>query len=145
MGNAINNTVLKPIHEKVIEPIDENIVKPAAKVINDAADYIGKAIDDTDEIIITPAEDIIDDAIDLIEQRCSEIPFNANLSANSSIKIDIIFNKGYLGAAEDLSTISLAITPQLEMNANAGIELDPLILDYSGTLDGPYYPILILL
>lgn len=160
-GNVINNTVLKPIHEKVIEPIDENIVKPAAKVINDAADYIGKAIDDTNEIIITPAEDIIDDAIDLIddtthakanlsetikfdliEQRYSEIPFSANLSANSSIKIDIIFNKGYLGAAEDLSTISLEITPQLEMNANAGIELDPLILDYSGTLDGPYYPIL---
>tara|TARA_B100001063_G_scaffold135083_1_gene126364 strand:+ start:283 stop:1956 length:1674 start_codon:yes stop_codon:yes gene_type:complete len=161
VGNVINNTVLKPIHDKVIEPISENVVKTAAKVINDAVDYIEKAIDDTNELIITPAEDVIDDSIDLIdnaihvkanfsetinfdliEQQYSETPFSANLSANSSIKVDIIFNKGYLGAAEDLSTVSLAITPQLEMKANAGIELDPLILGYSKTLDGPYYPIL---
>ena len=160
VGNVINNTVLKPIHDKVIEPISENVVKTAAKVINDAVDYIEKAIDDTNELIITPAEDVIDDSIDLIdnaihvkanfsetinfdliEQQYSETPFSANLSANSSIKVDIIFNKGYLGAAEDLSTISLAITPQLEMNANAGIELDPLILGHRKTLDGPYYPI----
>ena len=160
VGKIITNTVLKPIHDKVLGPINENVLKPAAKVIDHAADYIENSIDDTNELMITPAEDIIDDAIDLIddtmhtkasfsetinfdliEQHYSEAPFSANLSANTSIKVDIIFNKGYLGAAEDLSTISLAITPQLEMNTNAGIELDPLVLDYSETLDGPYYPI----
>lgn len=160
VGNVINNTVLKPIHDKALETISEDIPKPTDKVINDAADYIENAIADTNKLIITPAEDIIDDGIDLIdetihakanfsetinfdliEQKYSETPFSANLSANASLKVDIVFNKGYLGAAEDLSTVSLAITPQLEMNANAGIKLDPLILDYSKTLAGPYYSI----
>lgn len=160
-GKAINDNVIEPIHDDVLEPIEDNVVKPTNDVIDETTEYLEDATDDTKELIITPAEDIVNDIVDLIDntlypkayfsetvdfdlikQKYSEAPFSANLSSNSSIKVDIIFNKGYLGAAEDLSTVSLAITPQLEINANASLELDPLIFNYSKTLDGPYFSIL---
>ena len=133
----------------------DKAIDDASKAIDDA----GKAI----EPIITPAEDLIDDGIhiidqgidflldptgpttisetiqfNLVSQNYNKDPFYAAYDANASITVDIIFNKGYLGAL-DPSTISIKLTPNIDMNASAGLELNPLVQSYNGSIDGPEY------
>ena len=152
---------LKSLWDDVI-----NVVDDVADGVNDAKDWIDDQIDAGGDAIITPAEDIIDDAADivingidiildptgpmklsdtidfeLISQRHEEAPFYAEYNSGGSVQVDILFEKGYLGAI-DTSTILVTLTPNIDMNASAGLELDPLVLTYNGSIEGPHQSIL---
>ncbi len=133
---------------------------------NDATDFVEDLVDDTDEAIITPIEDVINDVedilpeefdslldptgpikftetidFDLISQRHEKAPFYTIYDAIASVTVDILLNDGYLGAIEP-STISVRVTPNIDVSASAGLELDPLVQTYNGSIDGPHYEVL---
>ena len=119
---------------------------------NEATDYTEDLFDDADEIFVTPVEDVIDDGtgpikftetidFDLISQRHEKAPFYTIYDAIASVTVDIVLNNGYLGAL-DPKTISVRVTPNIDVSASAGLELDPLVQTYNGSIDGPHYEVL---
>ena len=135
--------------------------KDAGKAIddaaNDAADFIEDSTQEIDQSTISPAQDIINDGIDEIDElldpngpivlsnivkwdlfsdRFEEAPFYAEYDATATATLEIHLEKGYLGAL-DASTISIHLIPNIDMSAGAGLELDPLVATYEGSIDGP--------
>ena len=155
-GKAIDNAT-----DDAIDWADENVVEPTTDIIEDGAEHMEDLIDEADELIIKPVEDIINDAAEFAEEgidfivdeltgkvtlsstavlkdisgKADRIPFHASYGASASVTTDIIFHEGYLGAV-DPSTISFRVKPNIDLNANASIELDPLIASYDFSIEG---------
>ena len=139
---------------------EANVIDPVSDDVFDASEYIEDMIEKVDDFIIKPAEEFMDDAIDFAEDGVEFIvdeltgktklsstvdlpvisaqrnfpPFHGNFSASASVTTEIIFNEGYVGAV-DPSTISIQIKPNIDINAKASIELDPLITSYDFSIE----------